>query len=215
MLTLYYSPGACSLAPHIALQEAGAVYALPLVSIPKGEQQAPEYLSVNPRGKIPALRTDQGVLTENVAILTYIARSLPRAGLLPEEPIEMARCISHMAYLSNTVHPAFTHIVRPERFASDEAAHANLKATARESAWKLLEELDGLLAGREWVLGSHYSVADPYTLVIYGWALWHGMPVEQLEHYTDFKNRMLRRPAAAGFSSGKGAGSYRAEQIGP
>ena len=97
MLTLYYSPGACSLAPHIALEEAGAPYALQLVSIPKGEQQAPEYLSVNPRGKIPALRTGEGVLTENVAILTYVARSFPQAQLLPEEPIEMARCISHMA----------------------------------------------------------------------------------------------------------------------
>ena len=108
MLTLYYSPGACSLAPHIALEEAGATYALQLVSIPKGEQQAPEYLNVNPRGKIPALRTDEGVLTENVAILTYIARLFPYAKLLPEEPIGMARCISHMAWLSNTVHPAFT-----------------------------------------------------------------------------------------------------------
>jgi len=80
-------------------------------------------------------------------------------------------------------------------FATDEAAYANLKATGRENAWKLLQELDALLAGREWVLGSRYSVADPNTLVIYGWGKGHGMPVEQLEHYTDFKNRMLRRPA--------------------
>jgi len=195
MLTLYYSPGACSLAPHIALEETGASFALELVSIPEGEQQAPEYLSINPRGKTPALRTDEGVLTENVAILTYIARSFPQAQLLPEEPIEMARCISHMAWLSNTVHPAFTHIVRPGRFATDEAAHDNLRATGRNNAWELLQELDALLAGREWVLGSRYSVADPNTLVIYGWGKGHGMPVEQLEHYTDFKNRMLWRPA--------------------
>ena len=97
MLTLYYSPGACSMAPHIALEEAGATYALQLVSIPKGEQLADEYLpDVTPRGKVPALRTDDGVLTENVAILTYIARLFPHAKLLPEEPIGMARCISHM-----------------------------------------------------------------------------------------------------------------------
>jgi glutathione S-transferase-like protein len=140
MLTLYYSPGACSMAPHIALEEAGAPYALHLVSIPKGEHQAPEYLqNVNPRGKVPALRTDDGVLTENVAILTYIARSFPHAKLLPEEPIGMARCLEHMAYLSNTVHPVFTNIVRPGRFATDEAAHANLRVTGRENAWKLLQ----------------------------------------------------------------------------
>jgi glutathione S-transferase len=195
MLTLYYSPGACSLAPHIALEETGAAYALHLVSIPKGEHQAPEYLNVNPRGKIPALRTDEGVLTENVAILTYIARSFPQARLLPEGPNGMARCISHMAYLSNTVHPAFTHIVRPGRFATNEAAHDNLRATGRENAWTLLQELDALLAARKWVLGSRYSVADPYTLVIYGWGKGHGMPVERLANYTAFKDRALRRPA--------------------
>jgi glutathione S-transferase len=196
MLTLYYSPGACSLAPHIALEEAGAPYRLQLVSIAGGEQRAPDYLAnVNPRGKVPALRTGEGVLTENVAILTYIARSHPHAGLLPEEPIGMARCIAHMAYLSSTVHPAFTHIVRPDRFATDQAAHENLKATGRENAWNLLQELDGLLAGKEWALGSHYSVADPYTLVIYGWGKLHAMPLEQLENYIGFKNRMLRRPA--------------------
>jgi len=195
MLTLYYSPGACSMAPHIALEEAGAPYTLQLVSIPKGEQQAAKYLNVNPRGKVPTLMTDEGVLTENVAILTYIARSSPHAKLLPEEPISMARCLSHMAYLSNTVHPAFTHIVRPGRFATDEAAHENLKATGRENAWTLLQEIDGLLAGKEWVLGSQYSAADPYTLVIYGWGKHNRIPVEQLQNYTAFKDRMLQRPA--------------------
>jgi hypothetical protein len=134
MLTLYHSSGACSLAPHIALEETGATYARQLVSIPKSEQQAPEDLNVNPRGKIPALRTDEGVLTENVAILTYIARSLPQARLLPEEPIGMARCISHMAWLSNTVHPAFTHIARPGRFATDEAPSRTACCSARQSA---------------------------------------------------------------------------------
>jgi len=196
MLTLYYSPGACSMAPHIALEEAGAPYTLQLVSIPKGEHQALEYLkNVNPRGRVPALCTDEGVLTENVAILTYIACSFPHANLLPEEPIGMARCLSHMAYLSNTVHPAFTHIVRPGRFATAESAHENVKATGRENAYTLLRELDSLLAGNEWVLGSQYSAADPYTLVIYGWGKHNRMAVEELENYTAFKNRMLQRPA--------------------
>jgi glutathione S-transferase len=195
MLTLYYSPGACSMAPHIALEEAGAPYTLQLVSIPKGEQQAPEYLNVNPRGKVPALRIGDDILTENVAVLTYIARSFPHAKLLPEEPIGMAGCLSHMAYLSNTVHPAFTHIVRPGRFATDEAAHENLKSTGHKNAWELLQEIDGLLLGKQWVLGSNYSVADPYTLVIYGWGRHNRMPVGQLKNYTAFKDRMLQRPA--------------------
>jgi glutathione S-transferase len=196
MLTLYYSPGACSMAPHIALEEAGASYTPQLVSIAKGEHLADAYLqNVNPRGKVPALRTEYGILTENVAILTYIARSFPGANLLPEEPIEMARCLAHMAYLSNTVHPAFTHIVRPGRFATEKSAHEDLKATGRANARKLLQELDTILAGKEWVLGSRYSVADPYTLVIYGWGRHHDLGIEQLKHYTAVKDRMLQRPA--------------------
>ncbi len=195
MLTLYYSPGACSMAAHIALEEVDADFRLEIVSLPKGEQQSPAYLSVNPRGKVPALLTDRGVLTEAVAILSYIARWFPEARLLPEEPLDMARCLSHMVYLSSTVHPAFTHIVRPGRFATDAAAHENLRATGQQNAWKFLEEIDALLAGNEWVLGDRYSIADPYTLVIYGWGRHNRMPVEQLKHYSAFKDRMLQRPA--------------------
>jgi glutathione S-transferase len=195
VLTLYYAPGACSMAPHIVLEETGASYTTKLVSLAKGEQQGDAYLRVNPRGKVPALRTEAGVLTENVAILTYLAHLFPGAKLLPDEPFAMARCLSHMAYLSNTVHPAFTHIVRPGRFATDEIAHENVRTIGRENAWTLLQELDALLAGKSWVLGDQYSVADPYTLVIYGWGRHNRMPVEQLAHYTAFKDRMLQRPA--------------------
>jgi glutathione S-transferase len=93
------------------------------------------------------------------------------------------------------VHPAFTHIVRPGRFATDKSAQENVKATGRENAWKLLQELDRLLDGQQWVLGSRYSVADPYTLVIYGWGKHNRMPIEELKSYTAFKDRMLQRPA--------------------
>jgi glutathione S-transferase len=108
VLTLYYAPGACSMAPHIVLEEAGASYTTELVSLAKGEQQGDAYLRVNPRGKVPALRTEAGVLTENVAILTYLAHLFPGTKLLPDEPFAMARCLSHMAYLSNTVHPVLS-----------------------------------------------------------------------------------------------------------
>ena len=122
MLTLYYAPGACSMASHIALEETGAPYEAKPVSLATGEHLKDEYTkNVNPRGKVPALRTDGGMLTENVAILTYLARSFPNAQLLPTDPLGTARALSHMAYLSNTVHPAFTHIMRPGRFATDES----------------------------------------------------------------------------------------------
>jgi len=196
MLTLYYAPGACSMASQIALEETGTPYERQIVNLAQGEQAKPEYLkSVNPRGKVPALKTDDGMLTENVAILTYLARSFPDAKLLPTDTLGLARALSHMAYLSNTVHPAFTHIVRPGRFATDESAHDNLKATGKDNFWKLLQEIDGLLAGKQYVLGSQYSAADGYTLVFYGWGKRIGLPVEQLKNYTALKDRLLQRPA--------------------
>jgi glutathione S-transferase len=196
MLTLYYAPGACSMASHIALEETGAPYEAKPVSLATGEHLKDEYTkSVNPRAKVPALRTDEGVLTENVAILTYLARSFPNAHLLPTDPLGTARALSHMAYLSNTVHPAFTHIMRPGRFATDEAAHENLKATGRENFWKLLQEIDHLLDGKQYVLGSQYSAADGYTLVFYGWGKRIGLPVEELKNYTALNDRLLQRPA--------------------
>ena len=196
MLTLYYAPGACSMASHIALEETGAPYQTQIVGLAQGEQTKPEYLNkVKPRGKVPALQTDDGMLTENVAILTYLARTFPDAKLLPTDPLGTARALSHMAYLSNTVHPAFTHIMRPGRFATDESAHENLKATGKENFWKLLQEIDGLLAGKDYVLGKQYSAADGYTLVFYGWGKRIGLPVEQLKNYTALKDRLLQRPA--------------------
>lgn len=196
MLTLYYCPGACSMASHIAIEETGAPYEAKPIALAKGEHMQPEYLNtVNARGKVPALRTDDGVLTENVGILTYLARSYPDAKLLPTDPLGTARALSHMAYLSNTVHPAFTHIMRPGRFATDKSAHDNLKATGRDNFWKLLQEIDGLLAGKDYVLGSTYSAADGYTLVFYGWGLRIGLPVGELKNYTALKDRLKQRPA--------------------
>lgn len=196
MLTLYYSPGACSMASHIALEEAGASYQPQLVSIPKGEHQATDYLkNVNSRGKVPALKTDDGILTENLAILTYIARSFPGAKLLPEEPLALARCLSHMAYCSNALHPTFARIVRPERFAKDQAAQEAVKESARDTFWGLLQEIDGIIDGNPWVMGSQYTACDPYSLVFYGWGKRIGLPVNELKNYTAFKDRMLQRPA--------------------
>jgi glutathione S-transferase len=147
MLTLYYSPGACSLASHVALEEAGAPYEAKVISTAKGEQKTPEYLAINPRGKVPALRADNDVVTENVAILSYVARAFPDAKLLPHDPLEEARCLSTMAWLSNTVHPGFTRVFRPERFAAEPSAHEAVKSSGRDAFWASLQEIDGLSPG--------------------------------------------------------------------
>src|ERR1700731_5449797 len=146
MLTLYYAPGACSMASHIALEETGAPYQTQIVGLAQGEQTKPEYLNnVNARGKVPALKTDDGILTENVAILTYLARTFPDAKLLPTDPLGPARGLSHMAYLSNALHPTFARIMRAERIAPDPATQEAVKATAREPFLGLLQEEAGII----------------------------------------------------------------------
>jgi glutathione S-transferase len=196
MLTLFYSPGACSMASHIALEEVGAAFEGKQVALAKGEQHSPAYLKINPRGKVPALRFDDGsVLTENTAILTYIARSFPEKGLLPKEPTAEAHCISMMAWLSNSVHPAFTRIARPERFAEDPIATPSLKETGKKNFWAGLQEIDGIVAGKTWMRGETFTVCDPYALVFYGWGKRIELPVKELKSYTAWKDRMLERPA--------------------
>ena len=132
MLILYYWPGASSVVPHIVLEEIGAPYERQVVNLAQGEHKSEAYLKLNPHGKVPALAVDGMVLTENVAILTYLAKRFPEAQLLPRGTIEEAHCISIMAWFASVVHPTFAHIIRPERFATDRAAHVNLKDTARD-----------------------------------------------------------------------------------
>ncbi|MBV9521593.1 MAG: glutathione S-transferase N-terminal domain-containing protein [Alphaproteobacteria bacterium] len=195
MLTLFYSPGACSMASHIGIEETGAAYEAKPILLSKGEHKTEAYLKINPRGKVPALQTESGVLTENTAILSYLAKRFPAAGLLPQEPFAEARCISFMAWLSNTVHPCYTHFFRPERFTKEESAFPAIRDMGKNSFFANLREIDGLLAGNAWVQGSQYTVCDPYALVFYSWAFGIDLPVKELKNYTAFKDRMLQRPA--------------------
>jgi glutathione S-transferase len=184
MLTLYFCPGACSTASHIALEEIGAPYEEKTILLPKGEQKTETYLKINPRGKVPALDVDGKILTENTAILTYLAKTFPEKKLMPTDPFEQARCISTMAWFSNIVHPSYTHYNRPERFAADPIAHPSVKETARKSFWANCQEIDSLLEGRDWMMGKEFSVVDGYAL-----------PMKDLANFTAFKERMLKRPA--------------------
>lgn len=195
MLSLYYCPGACSTASHIALEEAGATFTGNPVMLPKGEQKTEAYLKINPRGKVPSLIVDGKTLTENTAILTYIAKTFPAKNLMPTDAFEQARCISTMAWFSNIVHPSYTHYMRPERFAPEAAAQPIVKETGKKAFWANVQEIDALLAGKDWIMGKEFSVADCYALVFYGWGLRAGLPMKELANYTAFKERMLKRPA--------------------
>src|SRR5690242_42291 len=164
-IKLYFGPGACSLASHIALEEAGLEYETQKLDLAAGDQRKPEYLALNPRGRVPTLVVDGHVLTENVGILTYIAGGYPKAGLWPKDTWHQATAVSTMAWLSNTVHTTFAHMFRSQRFVDGEAAQEAVKAKARTMYLDYLKEIDGLLAGRKWAIGERYGVVDGYLLV--------------------------------------------------
>jgi glutathione S-transferase len=195
MLTLYFSPGACSMASHIGLEEIGAPYEKKPTLLPKGEHKTEAYLKINPRGKVPALVVDGQVLTENTAILTYLGRRFPEKNLLPKDSFEEARCISTMAWFSNSVHPPYTHYIRPERYAEGDAAQAAVKEMGKKTFMAQCAEIDGMLQGKTWIMGEQFTVADGYALVFYGWGVRAGFPMHDLKSYTAWKDRMLKRPA--------------------
>ena len=195
MLILYYWPGTSSVVPHIVLEEIGAPYERQLVNLAQGEHKSVAYLKINPRGKVPALAIDGNVLTENVAILTYLAKQFPQARLLPHGILEEARCISTMAWFASAAHPTFAHIIRPERFATDIAAHANLKDTARSAFWDICEEINRSLDGKKWMMGGTYTVCDPYAFFFYDLGSRIKLPMHELPVYAAFNKRMLERPA--------------------
>lgn len=192
MLTLFYAPGACSLAAHIALEEAGEKYEARRMDLTKGEQRTPEYLKIHPIGRVPALLLGNGEpLTENTAILPYIGK---RYGMWPYDPLAVARAHSVIGFFASTVHPAHAHISRPERYATDQAMFPNIQAQGRKMFFEYLSQIDGMLAGREW-LSDTYTVLDPYAFTFYTWGVRREMPMSDLKHFTAHRDRMMARSA--------------------
>jgi len=192
MLTLYYAPGACSLASHIVLEESGEKYEAKRVDLAKGEQRTEGYLKIHPLGRVPALLLDNGEpLTENTAILPYLGK---RFGLWPKDPIAEAKALSLIGYFASSVHPAHAHISRPERYASDKSYFPDIQEQGKKTFHGYLKQIDGILAGRQW-LSDQYSVLDPYGFLFYTWGVRRELPVAELKNYSAFKDRMLQRPA--------------------
>jgi glutathione S-transferase len=192
MLTLFYSPGACSMAPHIVLEESGEKYEARRVDLAKGEQKTSEYMKIHPLGRVPALKLDDGTpLSENTAILPFLGK---RCGLWPTDPVKEAQALSLIGFFASTVHPAHAHIGRPERYTEDKSAFSGLQAMGKKTFHEYLKQIDAMLASREW-LSDWYSVLDPYAFVFYVWGVRRELPVAELRNYSAFKDRMLKRPA--------------------
>ena len=192
MLTLFYAPGACSLAAHIVLEESGEKYEAKRVDFSKAEQRSEAYLKINPQGRVPALLLDNGQpLAENTAILPYLGK---RFGLWPKDAIAEAQALSLIGFFAASVHPAHAHISRPERYTSNTAYYPDLQEQGRKTVHGYLQQLDQRLAGRDW-LSDAYSVLDPYAFTFYTWGVRRELPMAELKSYTAFKDRMVKRQA--------------------
>jgi glutathione S-transferase len=196
MLKLFYAPRTCALASRIALEEAGADYEVARVDFASAEQRSEAYLRINPKGRVPALVTDSGVLTETTAILAYIAQTFPAANLARlDDPYEFARLQAFNAYLSSTVHVNHAHGPRGQRWASEQTSLDDMKSKVTENmaACMRLIELD-FFEG-PWVMGEQYTVADGYLFTIETWLKGDGVDIADLPIIKDHHERMLARPA--------------------
>jgi len=197
-LKLYYAPGACSLAPHIVLEELGFPYATERLNLAEGDQRKSEYLKLNPHGRVPTLVVDGKPLTENVAILTWLGGGFPDKGLWPKETWSQAMLLSALAWNADTLHPAFAHLFRPERFAEDSKSHEAVKETAKKRVWEYLQQVDGWLGKTpKWMMGSQFTVGDPYLFVFYRWGNRNKFPVKDLKAYSAHAERVMSRKSVA------------------
>jgi glutathione S-transferase len=194
MIKLYYASHTCSLASHIALEDAGADYSTVRLSFAADEQRKPEYLAINPKGRAPALVTDRGILTETPAILAFIAQSFPQAKLAPlEDAFLFARAQAFNSYLCSTLHVAHAHRMRGNRWADDSAAIAAMQRKVPESVtacYRLIEE--NMLEG-PWVMGEAYTICDPYLFTMAQWLEQDGVDPSRFPKVIDHRRRMSER----------------------
>lgn len=195
MYTLYSSKGSSSLAPHILLEEVRASYTVVETSIQDGAHQTPEYLARNPKGRVPLLDTPQGALTENPAILEYIATVHPDAGVLPQGVMPQARARELCSYICATGHIAFAHKLRGKRWAEDPVALADMQKYVPRNMTDCARYLESTLPLGPWALGAEYSYCDPYLLIF---TRWMGLAEVSLDAYPKLaahKAAMMARPS--------------------
>lgn len=208
MHQFYHSPGACSLAVHIVLEEVDAPYVpiTRLVQADASETTTEDYLRLNPKGRVPALSGVPGVaggapelLTEVGAILTYLARAYPATGLLPDDAAGQARCAEWLNWLSGDLHATgFGALWRPRRFADDPALHDAIRSMGRETIRAGFAHIETILSdGRDWAMSGQYSIVDPYLAVFWRWGNGIGLDMQlSAPHLTRLASKVLNRPAA-------------------
>ncbi len=195
--TFYSAAGTCAQAVHIALLEAGAVFDTVWLDFASQQQRSADYLRINPKGRVPALATPDGVLTETPALLVFVAQCFPEANLAPlNDSFAFARLQSFNSYLASTVHVAHAHKRRGSRWADDAEAIAAMQRKVAHNMGEAFEHIEtDWLADGPWVLGQHHSVADPYLFTIGSWLEADGVDVQRFPRLLAHRERMQQRPA--------------------
>ena len=196
MIKLFYAVNTCSLASHIALEEAGAAYTTVRLSFANNEQRGPEYLAINPKGRVPAMVTDRGILTETPAMLAYIAQSFPGARLAPlADPFAFAQVQAFNSYLCSTVHVAHAHRMRGTRWADDPAAIEAMKRKVPDSVAACFDLIESKMLKGPWVMGESYTICDAYLFTITQWLEVDGVDPTRFPKVKGHRDRMSERPA--------------------
>lgn len=191
-ITLYHSPGACSMATYISLVEAGADFSVKTISLKNNEQSSADYAAINPKKKVPYLVVDGQGLSENVAIQSWIAETFPQAKLLPPGSWDQKRALSFMGWFGSGIHPHITRHFKPAKFCGHEDAHADLKSKAKAMYMEQMQLMDNELSGKTWIF-DHYTVCDSYFFWVYDRAMNEGFDQSGFEHCTAHNNRMRDR----------------------
>ncbi|HEV7823127.1 MAG TPA: glutathione S-transferase family protein [Burkholderiales bacterium] len=197
-MKLYYWLGSCALASHIALEDAGADYTAVRLDPKANQQNSPDYLAINPKGRVPALVTDRGVVTESLAILAFVAQSFPEAKLAPlDDPFAFAEVQSFNSYICSTVHVAHAHGGRGSRWADEESSFADMKRKVPITMAACFNVIERNMLRGPWVMGDTYTICDPYLFTISKWLERDGVDIADFPKAKAHFQRMLERPSVA------------------
>jgi glutathione S-transferase len=197
MLTFYYAPGTCALASHLALEFSGAAYEAKRLDFKQNQQRTPDYLKINPKGRVPALVTERGVLTETPALLQYIAQTFPQAALAPvDDAFLLAKVNEFNSYLCSTVHVNHAHKGRGSRWvdAADGAALEAMKKKVPETMAESFTLIEEQMLKGPWVLGERFSTSDLYLYTLSRWLEGDGVAASRFPKVADHMRRMEAKP---------------------
>jgi len=195
MMTLFAIRGSCSFASHVTLEESGAKYGVYYVNADANEQHTPDYLKINPKGKVPVLKVSGKIITENVAIQYYIAQRFPEKKLCPLDIDCKMEWLSFISWISNTVQPDARHVARPEVYSDEPTTFPAIREKGKVTFSKWLREFDKRLENGSWMMGDQFTTADPYALVFVGVAKRLKISLTEFENCAQWVRRMRERPA--------------------